>query len=161
MKNKGPEINDYSWIWWSLAAIVATAVITVAIIGGTTGNWPWNRGNGAPETTDPSQTVETTAPTADTTVPEETTEPTTATVPEETTEATTVPTEATKPTEPKPTQPKPTTPSKPEETEPEETEPEETQPVQTQPTQPEEDEDEGGGEKPQPGDIDVPIGPRP
>lgn len=157
MRNKGPEVNDYGWIWWSLAAIVATAVITIAIVGGTTGNWPWNRGGSIPETTGPSQSAETTMPTDGTTAPEETTLPadtTVPTVPEGTTETTTAPTEATQPKPTEPTQPKPT---EPEETEPEETEPE----VTTQPTEPEEDEDHGGGETPQPGDIDVPIGPRP
>lgn len=167
MKNKGPEHNDYNWIWWSAVAIIATAAITIAIVGATTGNWPWNRG-GVENNSRPEDTTGVVTP-GDTTVPEETTLPEetqNATKPEAETTEPTVPetTEVTQPTAPvvKPTDPtRPTDPSKPtepEETEPEETEPKETEPT-TKPTEPEED--EGGGEKPQPGDIDVPIGPRP
>ena len=183
MEKNAPEYHGYGWIWWSLGAILATAVITVTLVGLLTGQWPWNRGeveyNGRP--THPTETIvstETTVP-EDTTVPEETEEqkkPAT----QETQPATTPSTEpTTEPTTPgtgtgnesvngggnqqgSGTATDPSTPSQstqPEETDPEETDPEQTEPA-TKPTESEE-EDTGGGEKPQPGDIDVPIGPRP
>lgn len=163
MNNKGPKYSEYSWIWWSVIAIIVTAAITVAIIGGTTGNWPWNRGSaangGSSENTTGAIIPENTNGSEETTLPEET-ETQTATKPEDEPTESTVPetTGATESTEPtvKPTDP--TKPTEPEETQPEETQPEVTEPT-TKPTEPEED--EGGGEKPQPGDIDVPIGPRP
>ena len=172
MENKSPEYQGNSWIWWSLGAILATAAITITLVGMLTGQWPWNRSQAQQGQSDVVISTETTG-TEDTSATQEQTEPTAPetqpkpTVPEEptvpeSTEAPTVPATST-PTEP--TQPKPTEPTQPKPTQPEETEPEETEPEQTQPTvkptEPEEEEDEGGGEKPQPGDIDVPIGPRP
>lgn len=184
MENNAPEYqNNYSWIWWSLGAILATAVITVTLVGLLTGQWPWNRGevqyNGRP--THPTETTVSTESTIpeDTTVPGETEEqkkPST----QETQAATTPGTEptqsgtgseetpaggngqesgtgTTQPTQPggnDPVQTQPTTSP----TEPEETEPEQTEPT-TKPTEPEE-EDTGGGVKPEIGDIDVPINPK-
>jgi len=154
--------SNNSWILWSVGAIVLTAAITVAVVGGVTGNWPWTRGQaaggssvaptgqvtpgdtngtedtaGTEDTNGTEDTTPQTKPGTETTDPTkpETTDPTTATDP---TAKPTDPTTATDPTT------KPT-----ETTQPEETEPEQTQPT-TKPTEPEEDEDEGGGEKPSP-----------
>ena len=157
MERGAPEYHNNSWIWWSLGAVVLTAAVTILFVGILTGNWPWNRGGAVAEITDPIQTVGTTVPTEETTVPTEAVISTT--VPDETTEVTTAPTEPEKPAPTEPTKPAPTEPTKPEQTEPEETEPEQTQPT-SRPTEPEE-ENNGGGETPQPGDIDVPISPRP
>ena len=73
MEKNAPEYKSFNWIWWSLLAIVLTAVLTVTLVGLLTGSWPWNRDlvdyNGRP-----SQPTETVIPT-DTTSPEETTLP--------------------------------------------------------------------------------------
>ena len=163
-------MNDNKWIWWSITAVLASAIITIVLIGERTGNWPWDRGNSATRgqaVVSPSESLETkpedSAPADETqegTIPGSP-EQTEGTEPGDTNPTSPVETNPTdpKPTDPKPTDPKPTEP-KPTEPKPTEPKPTEPKPTEPKPTEPEDDEDYGGGEKPQPGDIDVPIRPK-
>lgn len=88
-------MNNKNWIWWSIGAVLSTAVITVLLVGMLTGQWPWARSNVYEYNGMPNRPKETTTQTQDTTVPEDTT-PTYS----DETQSTTSPTIETEATEP-------------------------------------------------------------